>query len=305
MRVFGLFYLGSTLFILGSIVNPIFTAIGMLLMFSGQFAGVLILKNIYTTTKMEDKHDIFWILLAMSIGLFSHMLFILGQLFYAPFISLATEISIYLYLFLLTFSIAQRMVPFFAHCMVEKNTNLLKVVFILLLLHIVIEGFYPNLSFITDFALALLIGKELMRWKLPFRDPNPLLMILIIAVYWIPVAFLVGALTNLVTFSTGITFLGLDVHMLTLGFLLTILIGFGTRVTLGHSGNQMMADKWTRALFYGTQIVVVLRILVSLAAAMGWNFMILFDITATAWILLFVFWAIRFFPVLINGKKLN
>jgi uncharacterized protein involved in response to NO len=68
---------------------------------------------------------------------------------------------------------------------------------------------------------------------------------------------------------------------------------------------MMQADKWTTLIFYWTQAVVILRILVSLAAAMGWNFMVLFDMAASAWLILFIGWAIRFFAVLINGKKLT
>ena len=67
----------------------------------------------------------------------------------------------------------------------------------------------------------------------------------------------------------------------------------------------MMADKWTKYLFYSTQVIVFLRIAVSIAAAFGMNFMILFDITATAWIVMLALWAYRFFPVLIQGKKLS
>ncbi len=305
MQIFGFFYMGAALFILGSIVSPIFSGIGMLMVFGGQFSGMLVLRTIYKTTKMEDKHDIFWILTAMKLGVFAHLLFIIGQFFYASFIGFATEIAIYLYLFLLTFSVAQRMVPFFSHCIIDKNMLLLKVVFWLLVGHILLEGIYPGASFIVDLGLAALIGRELLRWKLPFPNPNPLLMVLHIALYWVPLAFLLGGLSSLVTMLSGINFLALNIHLLTLGFVFTILIGFGTRVTLGHSGNKMQADKWTTYLFYATQLVVILRLLVSLAAALGWNFMILFDITVTAWVLLLSIWAYRFFPVLISGKKLT
>ena len=305
IRVFSFFYLGSILFALGSVASPIFSAMGMFILFFGHLQGLLILKNIYTTTKMEDKHDIFWIQLAMKFGVFAHFVYIFAQLFYMPLMGLSTEIAIYLYLFLLTFSVAQRMVPFFSHSMVGRNDHLLKVVFVLLLLHIALEGLYTNSSFIVDLALGLLIGKELLRWKLQFPNPNPLLWILHTALYWVPIAFIAAGLTNLVSLLTGISFLALDIHMLTLGFVFTILIGFGTRVTLGHSGNMMQADKWTTYLFYGTQIVVILRLMVSLAAAFGWNFMILFDITATAWMVLLAVWAYRFFAVLITGKKLS
>lgn len=305
IRVFSFFYLGSILFALGSVASPIFSAMGMFILFFGHLQGLLILKNIYTTTKMEDKHDIFWIQLAMKFGVFAHFVYIFSQLFYMPLMGLSTEIAIYLYLFLLTFSVAQRMVPFFSHSMVGRNDHLLKVVFALLLLHIALEGLYTNSAFIVDLALGLLIGKELLRWKLQFPNPNPLLWILHTALYWVPIAFIAAGLTNLVSLLTGISFLALDIHMLTLGFVFTILIGFGTRVTLGHSGNMMQADKWTTYLFYGTQIVVILRLMVSLAAAFGWNFMILFDITATAWMVLLAVWAYRFFAVLITGKKLS
>jgi uncharacterized protein involved in response to NO len=305
MPVFSLFYLGSILFALGSVASPIFSALGMFLLFFGHLWGLLILNNIYTAAKMEDKHDIYWIQLAMKFGVFAHFLYIFGQLFYTPFLGFSTEISIYLYLFLLTFSVAQRMVPFFSHSMVGRNDHLMKVVFALLILHILLEGFYTHSSFIVDILIGLLIGKELLRWKLQFPNPNPLLWILHTALYWVPIAFLLGGLTNLVSLLSGISFLALDIHMLTLGFIFTILIGFGTRVTIGHSGDMMQADKWTVRLFYWTQVVVGLRILVSLAAVYGWNFMILFDITATAWIIMFIAWAVKFFAVLITGKKLT
>lgn len=305
MRIFSLLYLGAILFLLGSIVSPFLSAISMFLLFSAHIMGVLILKNIYTMTTMEDRHDIFWILIAMSFGLLSHFLFIVAQIFYMPLMGLANDISIYIYLFLVTFSVAQRMVPFFSHCTVEKDTKLLKIVFSLLLLHVVFENIYPNSSFIADLGLAYVIGKEVLSWKLPFPDPNPLLWILHIALFWIPVGFLLGALTNFIELFTQIHFLAFDTHIMMLGFVLTMMIGFGTRVTLGHSGNIMQADKWTTLIFYWTQVVVATRILVSLASAFGWHIMVLFDISVTAWILMFIFWGVRFLMVLINGKKLT
>jgi uncharacterized protein involved in response to NO len=305
MKVFDFYYIGSALVILGSIATPLFTAFGMLVVFFGHLKGTLILKNIYTRTEMKDKHDIFWILLAMSIGVGAHALLIMGSLLHIGMTGFATEIAIYLYLFMLAFSVAQRMVPFFSHCMVEKNQNLLKVLFILLTLHILIEGFVTNGSFLIDLLIGALLSKEVLRWKLPFPNPNPLLWILHIALYWTVLAFILGGVTNFITLLSGINFLALDIHVLVLGFVFTILIGFGTRVTLGHSGNMMQADRYTTFLFYWTQVVVVSRVLTSLVSAFGWNFMVLFDITATAWLVMFVAWALRFFAVLIKGKKLS
>jgi len=305
MRIFSIFYLGAILFLLGSIVSPFLSSISMVLVFTAHFMSFLILNNIYRTTTMEDRHDIFWILFAMGFGVLSNFIFIMAELFYMPLMDLSTEISVYLYLFLLTFSVAQRMVPFFSHCMIEKNEKLLKIVFTLLVLHILLESIYTNSSFIVDLALAYIIGKEILSWKLPFPNPNPLLWILHIALYWIPVGFFLGGVTNFISLISDIRFLALETHIIMLGFVFTILIGFGTRVTLGHSGNMMQADKWTTFLFYWTQVVVAVRLLVSLASAFGWNIMVLFDISVTTWLLMFILWGIRFFMVLIKGKKLK
>jgi uncharacterized protein involved in response to NO len=305
MRIFNLYYIGSVLFILGSLINPIISSLGMIILFIGHILGVLILKNIYTITALEDKYDLYWILLAMLFGLISHFLFLLGHLFFSNFIDFAAKIGIYLFLSLLSFCVAQRMVPFFSHVTVDKNRNLLKHITILMILRILFESFIEHSSFMVDFLLALLIAKELLRWKLPFSKDNPLLAILHLSLYWIPLAFALAGVTNFISLISNITFLALDMHLLALGFVFTILIGFGTRVTLGHSGNIMKADRWILYLLYWTQVVVFLRILVSLIDAFGWNFMILFDISATAWIVMFVTWAIRFFAVLIRGKKLT
>jgi uncharacterized protein involved in response to NO len=305
MRIFGLFYLGSVLFVLGSIVSPFLSSIAMIMLFTAHLMALLILKNIYLTSTMEDRHDIFWILIAMGFGLLSHLIFIVSELFSLPIRALSIQIAVYLYLFLVTFSVAQRMVPFFSHSMVDKNMHLLKVVAVLLATHVILETIYPHLSFIADFILAYVVGKELFRWNLPFPNPNPLLWILHLALYWIPVAFLFGAMSNLTSLINGTNFLFLDIHILMLGFVFTILIGFGTRVTIGHSNNIMQATMWEKVLFNWTQVVVVMRLITSMAAAWGWNFMVLFDISVTVWLLMFILWAIRFFAVLIKGKKLT
>ena len=305
LKVFGLFAAGSIVFIIGSLIMPLLSYLGMIVTFIAHAWAVKILKDIYDSTAMEDKHDLFWILSAMSFGLLSHLFFILGNAFWMPLQALAIQIAIYLYLFLVTFSVAQRMVPFFSHCMVEKNVNLLKIVTALLALHVILETIHPHLSFIADFALTYIVGKELFRWSLPFPNSNPLLWILHISLFWVPVAFLFGGMTNLTALINGTNYLALDIHILMLGFVFTILIGFGTRVTLGHSGNMMQADIWITSLSNWTQLVVIMRLVTSLFAAWGWNFMVLFDISVTVWLLMFIFWGARFFKVLMFGTKIT
>lgn len=305
IRVFNFYYIGSTLFLLGSIVSPFLSIVGMITISVGHLFGYFILQKIYQTTTTPDKHDVYWISLTILIGFVAHIIFIVGQLFLPSLVGFSTEISTYLYLFLLTFSVVQRMIPFFSHSLVEKNTTLLKQIFILLSVHILLEGIIPNSSFFIDIFIAYLIGKELLRWKLPFPKTNPLLWVLHIAIYWIPVAFALSGLANLISLFTDVNFLALDTHVIVIGFVLTTLIGFSTRITLGHSGNNMSADNLTLLIFAWTQVVVLLRILTSFTAALGADFMVLFDFAAMSWILLFIAWLVRFGTVLIEGKKLT
>ncbi len=300
------FATGSLLFIFGSISYSAIVTLAMVITLIGHLLAINILRKIYNSSIMKDNRDMFWILISMAIGGGSHLIFIIGYLFESNFIiDFSIQMAIYLYLFMVTFSVAQRMVPFFSHATGEKDLNLIKIVAMLLGLHVILETIVPHLSFIVDFILVYIIGNELLNWELPFPNKNPLLWILHLALFWIPTAFLFSGLSNLISIFTEANFLFLDIHILVLGFILTILIGFGTRVTLGHSGNQLIADEWTKILFYWTQVVVISRIITSIIFAFDWDFLFWFDITITVWLVLFGIWAFKFFKVLIFGKKLD
>lgn len=295
---------GSLLFQIGSLFSTVLFTIGMILTLISHLGASYILYNIYKTSKIVDKEDQLWILIAMGFGLLSHLIFILN-IWIPSLHTLSIQISIYLYLFILIFTVGQRMIPFFSHSTIEKHKERLKVIIGLLGLHLLLEVIQNNSSFLVDFLLAYLIGKEIYRWKLPFPNPKPLVWILHLALFWIPVAFALEGVSNIITLTTHTNFLSLGLHTLTLGFFVTVLIGFGTRVTLGHSGNLMHSDRLTTILFYWTQLLVVVRILTSLAVANSWNFVVFFDLSITVWVVLFALWGSRFFPVLIFGKKLT
>ena len=304
IQVLYLYVSGSILFQLGTFFSIGLLTISILLLFIAHLYSTKLLLDIYNNSKINDKEDQEWILIAMAIGLFTHFLFLIA-LWASSLLTFSIQLSIYLYLFILIFTIAQRMVPFFAHITIEKHRERLKVIVGLLALHVLLEVIQSHSSFLVDLLLGYLLGREIWRWKLPFSQNNAMVWILIIALYWLPIIFALSSITNFITLINGSNFLFLDVHILVLGFFFTILIGFGTRVTIGHSGNTMEADKLTTVLFYWTQLVVLMRLLTSLAVANGWNFVVLFDLSITTWIVLFSLWGSRFFPILIFGKKLD
>ncbi len=305
LNVLTLFYFGSTLFVLGAVASPLLGYLGALLVLAGHLQVFRILRGIYLKTAIPDKHDIYWILVAMGTGVGAHLLTILAALFFPSLYSVAINTAVYLYLFGVTITVAQRMVPFFSHVYPDRRPYFVRNLFILAAMHVVFEAFYPGAGFLPDTLLAIYTFAEIRRWKLPFPNPNPLLWVLHLALFWAPTAFAMSAIAEATRLLGGIDFLYLGIHALALGFVFTILIGFGTRVTLGHSGNRMEAHRYEIVLFNATQLVVIARLALSVFAAYGYDFRFWFDLAVTAWVVLLGAWAWRFFPVLVEGKQLT
>lgn len=300
--IFYMFLAGDLIFLISSVSSYSFMNFVLVFVTFALIHSAKFLISTYLGSKMIDKRDLFLILLAFIVGFVAHI----GFFFDSTFV-IAQNLSIYLYLFLLAFVVACRMIPFFFHKPMVKSNLFYGVVIALLALRVIfisIENLYLISPWFVDLALALVIAREIYRWKLSWSS-NPLLWILYVSLLWVPVAFGIAAISGFISLSTNSNFLFLDVHALMLGFLFTVLIGFGTRVTLGHSGNMMHADKLSVFLFFFTQVVVLVRIAVSIVASLGMNFMILFDISITLWLVLLIVWAVKYFPVLIYQKQLK
>lgn len=298
---FTLMSLGSILFLLGSLFSIWIVYLGMVSLLVAQLYTIVVFYQIYRVSPMSDLHDQFWLIVGFVAGAISHLLFILSLVGASYTLGgLGINIGIYLYLIFVAFTVGQRMIPFFSHVMVEKNRQLLRNIFILLTLYTITHTFALHIDFLFALIAGLYLGYEIYKWKLPYHKAEPILWILHLALFWLPMGLVLGSMGTLAAHLSGQNFQFLQVHLLVLGFLTTVLIGFGTRVTLGHSGNMMYIDPFTKRLFYLTQIVVFARMLYSLT-----GFAPLFDISITLWLILFVAWSVKYLPVLLFGKRLK
>jgi uncharacterized protein involved in response to NO len=303
-KVFYLNIVSSILFLAGSFLSHTLVVVGMSITFIAQAVIILKLQYIYKTGASPDKTDSFWILSANYFGLFANFLFIVSE-FIPSILSSAVNISFYLYLIFLAFSVAQRMIPFFSHSFAQKDDKFIKIVFGLFIL----KSLFSASSFkigeiIVDILLGVYMLREFLRWELhPFNSPA-ILWVLHLALFWLPSAFLLSAITLSAEMFLNTSFYFLNIHLLALGFLTTLLIGFGTRVTLGHSGQSPHADKVATYIFFFIQFVVVARALYSINIAFGWGLNFLFDISFTLWLILFIVWGFRYGKVLMFGSRL-
>ncbi len=310
VNVFYYNLLGSLLFLFGSFVSHIVLLIGMAVLFLAQIFIVLKLQEIYLNGKAADKKDAFWILTAQYFGLLGHILFIELELNHyigldVNLLNVAVNISFYMYLIFLAFSVAQRMIPFFSHSFAAKNENFVKIIFVLFVLKSIFSAVdFKIAEIIIDLLLGVYMFLEFRRWELPLFSSPAILWVLHLSLFWLPTAFLLSALSLTTELVVGTSFYFLNIHLLAIGFLTTLLIGFGTRVTLGHSGQPPHADKFATNIFWFIQAVVIMRALFSVNVAFGWGLNFLFDISFTLWLILFLAWGIRYAKVLISGSKL-
>ncbi|MDB2562388.1 NnrS family protein [Sulfurimonas sp.] len=295
---------GTVLFLVGAFINETVLHIGMFVLFSSNIFIVYILDSIYKNGQAVDKKDSFWILIANYLGLFAHFLFLLS-----PFIigleNIAIKTSFYLYLIFLTFTVAQRMIPFFSHSYEPKAEKLLIVIFTLFVLKTLFSVLDIKIvEIIIDILLGFFLLREFLRWKLSPLTSPAILWVLHLGLFWLPTAFILSAISLTAELFLDTNFYYLNIHLLAIGFLTTILIGFGTRVTLGHSSQPPHADRFVIGLFWFIQVVVLLRAIYSINIAFGWGLNFLFDISFTAWLVLFLLWGGRYFKVLVFGSKL-
>lgn len=296
--------LASLLFIGGAFTGESLSIIAMVLSFICQVFTVAKLQNIYKTGVAADKFDSFWILNANYFGIFGNFLFILS-FYVVEILPIAVNISFYMYLIFLALSVGQRMVPFFSHSFAVKNRNFVKIVFVLLIMKsLFASADIKSVQIAIDILLSFYIFFELKRWDLhPLQSP-PILWVLHLAFLWLPVSFFLSALSIIAEILLNTSFYFFNIHLLAIGFLTTLLIGFATRVILGHSGQPPHADRLATKIFLSLQIVVLLRALYSFNVAFGWGMNFLFDISFTTWSVLFFIWGGRYFKVLVFGSKL-
>jgi uncharacterized protein involved in response to NO len=226
---------------------------------------------------------------------------ILGALILLLEIFFQEDLSILLfygYLLNIVFLIALKMVPNFYTMYTqrfkwEKPRYTLELS-LLLLFSIGIASQFEFILFskIVSFIALVFFGYIIFNLDIYTKTPA-ILTILVISFIW----FYIGIVVYFIETILEIYTMKLSLHILALGFVLNLFIGFGSRVTMGHAvpPQQIVADKFTQVLFLLMQVVIISRILGSVFYMAKFNFFIeLFYISISLWIILFLGWSIRY-----------
>ncbi|HAL37864.1 MAG TPA: short-chain dehydrogenase [Polaromonas sp.] len=128
-------------------------------------------------------------------------------------------------------------------------------------------------------------------WGLVQSLKNRLLAMLHIGFLWLGLALVLGGISQLLGLLQGAPVLGLgSLHALTMGCLASLMLAMVTRVSCGHSGRALVADRLVWSLFWLLQAATVLRIAAAVQSALaGW---LLFS-AALLWATVMAVWGVR------------
>lgn len=313
MGQFFLYFISSLGILLSLIFYSQITILFQLLMLFAQILSFRLLYSIHKKSIMKDKNDTKWVLMAFSTGIVSHFLYIVSEFdFDSSYLvsKIAINSGFYLFLFMIIFIISQRMIPFFTRVMVpeyviNKSPKLLDTIFFLLLLKVILLSFdNTKLNLFADIPIFLFILKELVRWKMPtFRTP-PIVWILHLGLYWIVVAFFISIVEGIFSFIyPNFYFEKVVIHTLAIGYFVTVLIGFGTRVVLGHSGRKIETKLFALFIFISVQILALVRIFASICVNFGLNYIVFIELSAILSILALIIWSFKYVAILLENDK--
>lgn len=296
---------GYVLVHVGYVTARWLVVVGYLLMLVGYVVGVWTLASVLARAENRNQHG--WsALVAFTLGTLLLALWLAWLLGWVPAsgAALAVKAGTCLFLLPIYMTVCHRMLPFFTRnnlvraghdYTMWRPTWSLPVIWVLLALHVVLE--WRGLvawRWLADVPLACVFALHWLKWQ-PWRAMRPgLLAVLHIGFAWLPVAFVLFAVQDIVRASSGVAILGLaPLHALAIGFFGSLLVGMVTRVTHGHSGRplQMGAVPW---LCFGlVQIVAVIRIAAEFAPDMY------------AWLVAAgIAWLVAFLPWVIHGARI-
>ncbi|MCG3664548.1 NnrS family protein [Aliarcobacter butzleri] len=313
MRLFYIYFISSLGIFLSLIFYSKITIVFQVLLLIAQILSFNLLYNIHKKSVIKVKEDTKWVLISFFVGLISHFVFLVSNLDFINsyfFSKLSINSGFYLFLFMIIFTIAQRMIPFFTtakapNYVINKSPKIVQTIFLLLVLKVFLLSFEnAKLNLIADIPLLYVIIKELIRWKLPLFKVPSIVWVLYLGLYWIVVAFFISITESVFAFVVpNFYFEKAVIHTLALGYFVTLLLGFGTRVILGHSGKVIIANKFATFIFIVMQFVVLLRIFSSISTNFGFDYVFFINLTATIFVILLAVWSSKYIAILLEKEK--
>ncbi len=303
---FALMAAGLALFYVGLWAGRAAMAMGIVLQLAGWGVGCAALVRVIVVSAPQPKADSVMLAAAMSIG----WLGALAVLFWlwsgvGSWAELSRRGGIWFFALPVFLTVSTRMVPVFSRRVLGDSvkgrpTWALPALLAGSFMHGLLDlAGARTVLWLVDLPMAAVVLSLTVRWGLRRCLADHLLAVLHLSLLGLATALLLYGLQSLAQLG-GVNVLGLaPLHALTIGYFSAMVIGMASRVSLGHSGRALVADRLTWICFLGVLATAALRILAELppVSALGsW----LIPLAAVAWLGCFVSWALRYLPLYLH-----
>lgn len=295
MSVFWVLLASTLISQIGFFLDTRIALFGMALLPVAQAMALRIFVSAYVSSTVKDKSEILLILSAFASGIIGSALFA-ASIFYPAMLSFAVSVSFYVFAVGVVFMVAQKMIPnfFTIYFGVEQPQKSIPTIALLLVSLIgvaIARGALSQEILLVSNAIGLAATTAIF-WKnrFIFRKAPPILWVLQLGSAWLWIGFVAG-----IAEAIGIAYFNnlSQAHIFGIGFITTLIIGFGSRVSMGHSGRKIVADKSTTLIFSLMFLMVPVRLI-------GIYVPFFIDISVALWSFIFIFWTYKYLPMLLS-----
>lgn len=301
---FVLILLGNVIFYTGLATQQSVLLLGVSSTLAGWAVGIYSLLRVILDTTPSNKSNPVVILIALCsgwLGLFAYSIWLYsGNMLW---LQIATQTGIWLFLLPLFASVGHRMIPVFTiSALPGLNMTKPDWPWWVILAGSTAHGLLQIADasawlWLSDAPLMVAAFYLAYSWKFlqSFRDT--LLAILHIGIAWLGFAMLLFTLQSATQFfsNDSVFIFGLaPLHALNIGCFGSLLIGMGTRVTLGHSGLPFRVGTAVKLMFTGIQADAIARVLADILPPQYRQGLYL--AAAFIWLACFIPWVLRYLP---------
>lgn len=224
------------------------------------------------------------------------------------YVTYALHGAVWFFLLPIFLGVATRMVPFFSSRILGESVNYRPAWARPALLwgtlaHGVLEFTGDHgLLWLVDLPLALLVGHLAVKWGIGKSMGVRLLAVLHISTAVLAAALLLsGALSLALATGQVARINAAPLHLIVIGYFSAMALGMVSRVSLGHSGRALEADRLTWGCYLGVVCAALLRVGAEFTPAGGAG-TVLMIAASVVWLAALGLWAARYVPMYLRPR---
>lgn len=300
----GLLGFGGMFFYMGLITNNTLLLVALVIHWLGWGMAIYALLYVYKNARQPDVLHARITSAVLLLGWILLLIYIVG--IYrgsTAFIAWLGGSAVWWFLLPVFFAVSHRLIPFFSSA-VLPNYQVIRPEWTLFAItsgaiaHGVLEILgHGAWTWLVDFPMAVVVLWLSYCWRFKQSFSVRILAMLHIAFVWLGMALILFGMQSLLQFlAVGFGLNRAPLHAMTVGYFTSMLLAMSTRVSLGHAGRPLSADRQAWWIFIGMQGVALLRVLADLPGIHLYATH-LYLCSSLLWLVVFTGWAIKFIPM--------